>query len=446
MYVYVCGHIIVSFILTQVVSDNADYTDISDARKPFDFTNMLSKQLNKIASSVSPEDLEATLSTLMKIFDNIIQHPNDDKYRQIKLANKAFSSKVWRYPACEELMKMSGWVVEDDHVRLRDDSRVHIVSQLLKSSGKQKDVIQAKASSSGSFNVAKYTCDKYKALITAAVSGSTSDIQNLLKTCNISTSGMIYCEDGSSSNLLHSAILCQKINVVELLVKDYTIDCYAADDSRIPQAFGIFMIAPQSFIINFLKICGVQMSFKITKSGHTLLHYAVIYCCFQVVCFLVEECGADVNVCDNDLQTPLHVAYIAGHTHIAEYLIQHGADVMAEDADGDTPYNFIDGVPPVIDLSQTMQKYRIIHQVPGSAEYMCFIKLRNIGVDLNEAVTLTMEQFPSLTEDEPSQPHHDVDHTSFTKELTQYVTKRSSSDQPWGEMKSEQTKSLLFTL
>jgi len=85
---------------------------------------MLSAQLSAF---LTPEDLEATLSTLRKIFDNIIQHPNDDKYRQIKLANKTFSSKVWRYPACEELMKMSGWVVEDDHVRLRDDSQIQTV-------------------------------------------------------------------------------------------------------------------------------------------------------------------------------------------------------------------------------------------------------------------------------------------------------------------------------
>jgi len=56
---------------------------------------------------------------------------NDDKYCQIKLANKTFSSKVWRYPTCEEFMKMSGWVVEDDHVRLRDESHVAIVTSSL---------------------------------------------------------------------------------------------------------------------------------------------------------------------------------------------------------------------------------------------------------------------------------------------------------------------------
>jgi len=95
--------------------------------KPLDFTGMLSKKLDIIIAFLSPEDLEATLSTLRKIFDNIIQYPNDDKYHQIKLADETFSSKVWRYPACEELMKMSGWVVEDDHVRLRDATHIQTV-------------------------------------------------------------------------------------------------------------------------------------------------------------------------------------------------------------------------------------------------------------------------------------------------------------------------------
>ena len=73
------------------------------------------------------------MSTLKGIFDNIIQHPYDDKYYQIKLTDETFASKMWQYPAFEELMKMSGWVVESDHVRPRDNSCVQIVSQLLKS-------------------------------------------------------------------------------------------------------------------------------------------------------------------------------------------------------------------------------------------------------------------------------------------------------------------------
>ena len=72
-----------------------------------------------------------TLSTLKRIFDNIIQYPNDDKYRQIKLTGKTFSSEVWQHPAGEKLMKMSGWIVDNDHVRLRDESSVQIALAII---------------------------------------------------------------------------------------------------------------------------------------------------------------------------------------------------------------------------------------------------------------------------------------------------------------------------
>jgi len=396
---------------------------------------MLSKQLDAIISSLSPEDLEATLSTLRKIFDNIIQHPNDGKYRQIKLANKTFSSKVWRYPACEELMKISGWVVEDDLVRLRDDSHVHIVSQLLES--RQRSVIQGRTSSSGN-SVIKYLSNEYESLISTVVKGNISKAQHLLKTCNISTAGMVYCEDGSSVNLLHVAFLSQKIDIVNLLLKQYSVDPYVADDDGKVHIFGVFSITPQSFIINFLKICGVNMSFRLFKSGATLLHCATFASCNQVVCFLVEECGVDLNMCDNNLNAPLHTAYITGHTDIAEYLIQQGANVLAVNSDGHIPYDYIDGIPQTIALSRNMQNQRIIHKVPGSAEYMFYISLRNKGINYIKAATLTMEQFPSLTEDGPTEPHHDIDQTSFTKELTQYITKSSSISETLGHLKLEQ--------
>ena len=87
----------------------------------------LVEELNKS----SQKDREATLSTLKKIFDNIIQHPNDDKYRQIKLTNKRFSNDVRRYPAAVNLMKMAGWEEDGDCVRLRDDSDAKAISALL---------------------------------------------------------------------------------------------------------------------------------------------------------------------------------------------------------------------------------------------------------------------------------------------------------------------------
>ena len=138
-----------------------------------------------------------------------------------------------------------------------------------------------------------------------------------------------------------------------------------SNDTSLSYIVCIFYIAPQSFIIAIMKYCGVKTDLKSTE-GDSLLHYAVRYNCFDVVCFLVEECsGIDVNVTtDNDdyLQTPLHLAYLCGHTQIAQYLIQHDADVYAMDSYGHTPYEHIAGDPDCIKDSeyyQTEEKYMI---------------------------------------------------------------------------------------
>ena len=383
---------------------------------------MISKQLDELATSLSPEDREATLSTLRRIFDNIIQHPNDDKYRQIKLTSKTFSSKVWQYPAGEELMKISGWVVEDNHVRLRDDSCAQIISQLLTSC----------LSSSATCEV-PFPDDEFQVLIKAIYNGDAPCVQKLLKASHISPTGRIYSESGFSFNLLHAATIAQQLSIVKLLLTDYSMDPYVMSmRESIPYIQYIFSIAPQSFIIAIMKYCGVKSDFK-TVRGNSLLHCAVISNCLEVVCFLAEECSdIDVNVTDdNYMYTPLHIAYLSGHTQIAQYLLQHGADVYAVDSHGCTPYEYIDGDPDCIEGSERVQSRRKIHHIPYSIEHCYYMKLINIETDYEEAVSLTMEHFPSLKEDGPTQPHHGIDHASVLKEFTQFITQstqRSTDD------------------
>ena len=399
---------------------------------------MVSKQLDKIVISLSPKDREATLSTLKRIFDNIIQHPNDDKYRQIKLTNKTFSNKVWQYPAGEELMNMSGWVVEGDHVRLRDSSYVQIVSQLLE--------LFLSSSATG---VVPFPDDEFYVLIKAFYNGDITCIQKLLKLSHISPDGRVYSESASSFRLLRAAAIAQQIQIVKLLLTVYSMDPYVVsmcDNASLPFIEWILYIAPQSFSIEVLKYCGVKGNFKSTN-GFSLLHCAVIFNCFDVVCFLLEECnGIDVNVTDDVLRAPIHVAYLCGHTQIAEYLIQHGADVYVVDADGCTPYEYIDGHPDGIKNSEYFQNIRKIHNIPFSIEHCYYMKLWNIGIDNEEAISLTMRQFPSLKEDGPTQPHHDIDHASALKEFTQYITsstQRSTDDsmkQPPSEVQREHAK------
>ena len=302
---------------------------------------MLSEQLDELVISLSPTEQEATLSILKKIFDNIIQHPNDDKYHEIQLNSKTFTSKVWQYPAGEELMKMSGWEVEGDHVKLRDDSCVHIVSQLL------EPFLDSLAT-----DVLPFSDDEFQLLIKAFYNGDIACIQTLLAVSHISPNGRVYSEGGSSLYLLDAATIAQQLDIVKLLLTDYSMDPYVVsmsdndgDDKPIPYIWYFFIYAPQSFIIAIMKLCGVKADFK-TTDGYSLLHYAVMLNCFDVVSFLLEECvDIDVNVTTDDeyFQTPLHVAYSYGHTQIAQYLIQHGADVYAEDSDGLVPYEYIDG-------------------------------------------------------------------------------------------------------
>ena len=185
--------------------------------------------------------------------------------------------------------------------------------------------------------------------------------------------------------------------------------------------------------------------------------------CFDV---LLKECSdIDVNVTDDDMNTPLHIAYCFGHTQIAQYLIQHGADVYAVNSDGHTPYEYIDGNPGWIKVSKCAQNRRKIHHIPYSNEHCYYMKLVNIGIDENEAVSLTMEQFPSLKEDGSTQPYHDIDHASALKEFTQYITRNTqrstddskkqtssevqghskiSTDHPWKQLSALRRAQILF--
>ena len=385
---------------------------------------MISKQLHNLVTSLSSKDQEATLSTLKRIFDNIVEHPHDVTYHQIKLTSKVFTSKVWQYPAGQELMKMSGWVEEGDYVRLREDSYVQVVSQLLK--------IFVSSSATG---VVPFPNDEFQVLIKAFYNGDITCIQKLLKISHISPNGRIYSDSGPSLNLLKAATIAQQIDIVKLLLVDYSMDPYVvnmSDDRSVPYIEYIFYLAPEPFVIKILKYSGVKADYK-TDHGDSLLHIAVAYNCYDIVYFMLEECsGIDVNVTDDDdLYTPLHLAYLYGHTEIARYLIQHGADVYAVDSDGFTPYEYIDGNTDAIKNSGYFQNRRKLHHIPFSIEYCYYMKLRNIGVDDKEAVSLTVEQFPSLKGDGPTQPHYDIDHALVLKEFTQYITdstKRSTDD------------------
>ena len=57
---------------------------------------------------------------------------------------------------------------------------------------------------------------------------------------------------------------------------------------------------------------------------------------------LLISYGADVNVCDNDLWTPLHAAATCANLEICRILIENRAELLAVNTDGNMPYDICD--------------------------------------------------------------------------------------------------------
>ena len=341
-------------------------------------------------------------------------------------------------------MKISGWVVEGDHVRLKDDSRVLIVSQLLKSLCEHHQY--AKDTSLPVTEIVPIPLHALQILVQMLLNGHTFLVQMLLEHINVTPSGRVFSHSGSSVNLLVVATIGQQLDVIKLLLHDYSVNPYAVGvNDENPFIFATFSLAPQSFIIDVLKCCGVKSDFK--ANDVSLLHGAVFANCFDVVRFLKEECkDVDINVTDDDLQTPLHIAYRTGHTQLVQYLIQNGADINAVDKYGNTPYQYSNGSPESISFSQYLSNKRKIHHIPFSTEQCFYRKCISEGISDREAVFLTMEQFSCLKEDSLTQSQQSVSRAAAIKEFTQYVTKGLS--EPWRHTQSlseEQRQHIIFS-
>ncbi len=74
-------------------------------------------------------------------------------------------------------------------------------------------------------------------------------------------------------------------------------------------------------------------------NGNTPLYYASRNRHTEIVKLLFDH-GADVNTKNNVGDTPLHYASIHGQTEIVKLLLKYGADVNAKNNYGDTPLNY----------------------------------------------------------------------------------------------------------
>lgn len=64
------------------------------------------------------------------------------------------------------------------------------------------------------------TCEHFEALTSAVLTENIAEIYRLLQHCGVTGAGRVYCEDGSSINLLFAAITTYQSDMVELLVEE----------------------------------------------------------------------------------------------------------------------------------------------------------------------------------------------------------------------------------
>jgi ankyrin repeat protein len=78
---------------------------------------------------------------------------------------------------------------------------------------------------------------------------------------------------------------------------------------------------------------GVSSNAK-DEHGYTPIHAAAAYGHLELMAYLLDEAGGDVNIKDGDNDTPLHHCE---SVEMAQYLLSKGANISATNNDGFTP-------------------------------------------------------------------------------------------------------------
>ena len=105
---------------------------------------------------------------------------------------------------------------------------------------------------------------------------------------------------------------------------------------------------PRGTPLHYATFCGLRDVVKVLAIGPqdvnsrefddrlTPLHLASREGHFEIAGFLVNH-GANVTAQDQRGSTPLHLASLKGHLNITRFLVEHGANVVAQDQHGSTP-------------------------------------------------------------------------------------------------------------
>ncbi|XP_069040058.1 E3 ubiquitin-protein ligase MIB2 isoform X2 [Lepisosteus oculatus] len=142
-------------------------------------------------------------------------------------------------------------------------------------------------------------------------------------------------QDSYGDTPLHDAIAKDFRNIIEILTEVPTID-FTQQNTR---GFNLLhhaalkgnKLATEKILARARQLVDVKKD-----DGFSALHLAALNNHRDVAEILLKEGRCDVNIRNNRNQTPLQLAVTQGHAEMVQLLVTEGADVNAEDEDGDT--------------------------------------------------------------------------------------------------------------
>lgn len=84
----------------------------------------------EIVEAIAPEDLPL-LSLVVSILKNVVNCPQQEKYRRIKRSNDKFSNMVQKIPGAIFLLRIAGFLLDEEAIFLPMDAQIERVKKTL---------------------------------------------------------------------------------------------------------------------------------------------------------------------------------------------------------------------------------------------------------------------------------------------------------------------------
>ncbi|GAA6108317.1 E3 ubiquitin-protein ligase MIB2 isoform X2 [Tachysurus ichikawai] len=142
-------------------------------------------------------------------------------------------------------------------------------------------------------------------------------------------------QDSYGDTPLHDAIAKDFRSIIEILTVVRNID-FTQQNNRGFNLLHHAALKGNKLATEMILARARQLADVKKEDGFSALHLAALNNHYEVAETLIKEGRCDVNIRNNRGQTPLQLAVTQGHMQVVELLVIEGANVNAEDEEGDT--------------------------------------------------------------------------------------------------------------